>query len=702
MPGAEGPPRSDYVEAPPAAGPQLLPSASLEYGPNGLSFYSPGVSAGGAAVVDTEEPALLGTRGLYYNRAGRSLLNADNLPTPAHPMAVWSAFPLSTDTYGSTAAAAAASRAGSAGAVNGDVPPMSLPSYDGRPRVANGNAVELDSNFYGDGAAAAGDRSLVRPGGPSRARVGDSSHPYAQNWSSDASTIPVHRGRGRAPPMELSIRPMRNGGARDSSATHTATPPASLTGQANAPAAPSAAALAVPPPASRSTGAEQTLPARTASLATPPTGRRGRAGVRSRSPSPKRRGTAGSAGVRPAAAQPGAPVTLDAVVRTLAVGFKAVDNKLLRLQKSVDGISNVVGTSAGKLDNFSVLAQSVTSAQGVTAAALAELQAAGSGNGCGSPAAAASDGTPAPIDKEAEVDENAIARGKADRVKDLLLPELRKNLCNATDATSVYQTSSWHNRMLLRLTMEESSLSATDASAFLHSRVRFPSKSRSGRTIKTVSRYLKQTVSYFYTQIRQTAVKQFVDSLYKHSNHAMGKPYKAPNAKRARIILTKENALELLSDDGLLEEVAPWKACIDALVAVFNRVGAGDTFSETVTTAPVKRRPVCLLAHVALVMTKIVEHLKRVRGVPEEQSPGMNAGHRLLWQRLLIELDGKFREVKEPQRGLRLRDADPAARAIVENDNDDEGGLANFGGDDVEGDDADEEADGDASGADRQ
>ncbi|KAK1863757.1 hypothetical protein I4F81_006311 [Pyropia yezoensis] len=362
---------------------------------------------------------------------------------------------------------------------------MPLPSYDSRPRRAVGNAVQLNSDLHEGDAVAAGDRSLALPGGRSRARVGDSSHPHAQNWSSDASTMPVHWGRRRVPPMELDIRPMRNGGAPDSSTTHIATPPASLTGQADAPAAPSAAAPAVPPPASRYTGAERSLPARAASHATPPTGRRGRAGARSRSPSPKRRGTAGSAGVRPAAAQPGAPVTLDVVVRALAFGFKAVDNRLLRLQKSVDGISNVVGTSAGKLDNFNVWAQSVTSAQGVTAAALAELQAASSGNGSGSPAAAAGNGTPAPIDREAEVDENAVARGKADRVKDLLLPELRKNLCNAADATSVYQASSSHNRMLLRLTMEELSLSATDASAFLHSRVRFPSKSRSGRTIKT-------------------------------------------------------------------------------------------------------------------------------------------------------------------------------------------------------------------------
>lgn len=117
----KGPPPSDYVQPPSAAGPRLLPSASLEYGPSSLSFHSPEVSAGGAAVVAAHEAALLGMRGLYYNRASRSLLNADSLPTPAHPMVASSASPLSTDTYGSTAAAAAASRAGSACAVNGDV-----------------------------------------------------------------------------------------------------------------------------------------------------------------------------------------------------------------------------------------------------------------------------------------------------------------------------------------------------------------------------------------------------------------------------------------------------------------------------------------------------------------------------------------------------------------------------------------------------
>lgn len=39
MPRAECPPRSENVQPPPATGLQLLPSASLEYGPNSLSFY---------------------------------------------------------------------------------------------------------------------------------------------------------------------------------------------------------------------------------------------------------------------------------------------------------------------------------------------------------------------------------------------------------------------------------------------------------------------------------------------------------------------------------------------------------------------------------------------------------------------------------------------------------------------------------------
>lgn len=169
--------------------------------------------------------------------------------------------------------------------------------------------------------------------------------------------------------------------------------------------------------------------------------------------------------------------------------------------------------------------------------------------------------------------------------------------------------------------MKALNLSATDSSAFLHSRVRFPTQySKTGYTTKSVSRYLKQTVSSFYTQVRQTVVKVFVDIVYTHSNSVMGKPCIAPNAKRARIALSKKEALSLLDGNAVLEDMAAWRAFLDALEAVFNRVGAGETFSEASPMALQKRHPVCLLSHVTLVMTKFHEHLKRVAGVTGDES----------------------------------------------------------------------------------
>lgn len=171
--------------------------------------------------------------------------------------------------------------------------------------------------------------------------------------------------------MQLNIRPMRNGGVLESSATDTEAPSTSAAVLAGTMAAPAAPAQAVPQPESLGTSAEPACSAGGASTATPLSGRHGRAGARPRYPLPKRRGTAGPAGGRTSSASPAAPVTLDLAVRALAFGLKAVDTRLVRLQKSVDGLASVVGTSAGKLDNFRVLAQSMTTARGVTAVALA-------------------------------------------------------------------------------------------------------------------------------------------------------------------------------------------------------------------------------------------------------------------------------------------------------------------------------------------
>lgn len=277
----------------------------------------------------------------------------------------------------------------------------------------------------------------------------------------------------------------------------------------------------------------------------------------------------------------------------------------------------------------------------------------------------------------------------------VLLPEMRCNFRDAASATSVFQTNTWLSRLLLVSTMDTLSMSPTDASAFLHLPVRLPSKhSPTGHTKKTVNRYLKQTVLYFYTQIGQTAVKHFVDSAYKHSNHKMGQLYKAPTAKRAHVVLTEQNALVLLSSNKLLDDVAPWAAVLDALVAVIDRVGAGATFSEADPSAPQKPRSVCLLPHLALVLVKIIEHLKRMAGMPMDDGPAMSAGHRMLWEELLGDLHAKFRETSEPQGELRLRDEDPSNRATVEQDDEANDGVADSGTDDADGDDVYEAAEG--------
>lgn len=406
----DGSPNSSAYAPPPAGDvPQTPPSASLQYGPNGLSSYTPGTTAGGAVAAD--DPSHLDVRGLYYNPVGRALLNGDHVPTTGHPIVALSASPLSMDSPMAQPAAAASTRAAPSRSFQGDRPPFPVPVYSGR--RADGSDVEQGGCPRG-GAVAAGDRSTIPPGRLSTTHIGHSSHPYGGIWSSDSSSMPVAQARRAAPPMDLTIQPMRNGGDLESSGTYCTTP-SSYLAEAAVPAAAPGWAGAAPTSAAAIPIPQQSRAARRGSGATPPTGRRARAGARSRSPSPKRRGTAGPACGPAAAAQAGTHVTIDIVARAVAAGFKAVENKLVRLQKSVDGLSNVVGTSAGKLDNFRVLAQSVTTAQGVTTAALAELKAAS--NSAAGPSGGAGAGGSAQSAKEPVVDKDAIARAKADQVK---------------------------------------------------------------------------------------------------------------------------------------------------------------------------------------------------------------------------------------------------------------------------------------------
>lgn len=156
--------------------------------------------------------------------------------------------------------------------------------------------------------------------------------------------------------------------------------------------------------------------------------------------------------------------------------------------------------------------------------------------------------------------------------------------------------------------------------------MQFPSeKALSSGTVKPVYRFLKQQVTYFYSTVRQTAVKEFVDCLLKRSDRTVGHSYKAPNAKRARVILTREEANTRLG--SFLGDSDVWKFMVDALRAVIKRVGAPEDCIEVSPAAPDQPRPVCLPAHFSLVAFKIHEHFKRVAGVHDAKA-GMNTRHR--------------------------------------------------------------------------
>lgn len=182
------------------------------------------------------------------------------------------------------------------------------------------------------------------------ARNTAASVPAAFSGSTDMAAAPA--ARTRPPPMELSFLPLRN------------TAPASSFAQESRLAVAASQSARV---------ADAVRGASTAAV--PPTVRRAPAASRSRSPSPKRRQPASARGT-PARGPVAAPITLESLAVIVSSGFKDMDGKLGKIQKSVDGVSAVVSTHADKFNSMAVLAESVTIAQSATATAVAEMRAA--------------------------------------------------------------------------------------------------------------------------------------------------------------------------------------------------------------------------------------------------------------------------------------------------------------------------------------
>lgn len=274
--------------------------------------------------------------GVFYRGTEPTLLfNSYSPATAAYGGALWSASPMTQEEEGTD----------------------SVLSWRGDPRRRDagtgrhgGRASTPGGPTLGDFRDGAGVSGLPHHTVPARYMA--SSTPAALSGSTDTPVTPLARGHATRPPMELSFLPLRS------------TAPSSSTGQDVGPPSVAAALGRAMP---------ESPPAVTAAV--PPSGRRPRAAPRTRSPSPKRRSAVGARGARAVRSAP-TPVTLESLAAMMTSGFKDVDGKLVKIQKSVDGVSSVVSTHADKFNNMAVLAESVTTAQGAATSAVAELRAA--------------------------------------------------------------------------------------------------------------------------------------------------------------------------------------------------------------------------------------------------------------------------------------------------------------------------------------
>lgn len=134
------------------------------------------------------------------------------------------------------------------------------------------------------------------------------------------------------------------------------------------------------------------------------------------------------------------------------------------------------------------------------------------------------------------------------------------------------------------------------------------------------------------------------------------------------LTLTREEAIHLLTGDRFISEAFGKKALLAGASKMIAAVAAGHLFEEA-TPDGADKTVVCILAHMALVSTKVREHLKlRAYGGTAAQATaaGVNEGHRQPWIRELATLDRVYWRLPEASNGLRLIDAASPFRATAD------------------------------------
>lgn len=247
-----------------------------------------------------------------------------------------------------------------------------------------------------------------------------------------------------------------------------------------------------------------------------------------------------------------------------------------------------------------------------------------------------------------------------------LLRVLKDEFIHAKTAWDVYKPMEEHHSTLVQLVGERLDLTHEEASAKLL--VRIPSSKRSNsKTPSTVVayRYLKRAVSHFYENLGKAAVKAFVSSI--NESTGMGKHVLVKNSTTRTVLTLDENEAEhLRQGDRFIHEAYANKALLAGASNMFASITAAELFEEP-TPGRADKTVVCLLAHMAFVVTKVREHLRlRSNGgvaVPLTDQAGMNEGHREPWMRELTTLDGVYWRLPAASNGLRLIDAASPTRA---------------------------------------
>eukprot|EP00170_Pyropia_yezoensis_P002229 contig_9327_g2233 len=248
-----------------------------------------------------------------------------------------------------------------------------------------------------------------------------------------------------------------------------------------------------------------------------------------------------------------------------------------------------------------------------------------------------------------------------------LLAMLKDDFSHAKSAWDVYKPMYAHHAALFLLMMESQGVSSEEANERLL--MHMPARKRRGSKAPStlvVYRYIKRTVSHFYASSGKAAVKAFISSITVSTG--MGKHVPSKKSKKRTVLtLSPTEALHLAEGDRFITKAYCHEALQKALANMVASIGASDLFEEP-TRGSEEPTMVCLLAHMAFVVTKVREHLKLRGGegagatIQGNSQAGINEGHREPWIRELVRLDGVYWRLAAARNRLHLLDATSSTR----------------------------------------